>query len=225
MKIRTLLLLSLGAVPAAAGEFGASVDARAFAEQARDASVVAAPAPGASKTDAYVAASRDWRGAKWDALAALGVLVRHESVDAASWGQWCVLAAKIRTMGVQIEEEQALIRDAARARVLSDASANAADTAARLAVLDDLYSLRVYAVYANVIPRVVDEAITVKGVPSGHLYAGPTWRVAGDFDELKASSRELVGRAGFDVKDFESMEEPILKGYSAQHPLPTSCTP
>jgi hypothetical protein len=232
MKTTIALLLAALAAPAVAVDFDAAIDARAFAAEARS----AAPAPHDPPTAAFRAAPSDmdiydlladalhWQAAKADALAALDAFIRatapgHPDADSRRvWGE------RIAALGEAVEGQQALLQERAGARV--DAEEQDPGTrAARLAALRNVMALRRYAVYANLIPRVIDEAVDdADGKPSGHLYAGPTWRVAASDDDLQAADTALVAATGFPAAEFKKMGDAVSAEYNAAHPLPTACT-
>lgn len=77
-----------------------------------------------------------------------------------------------------------------------------------------LFEVRALTLYANMLPRILDEAITDEKDPKvylGHRYAGAEWAVTLSFEECGEASRALRAKAGYTEEQYKVFQDDARK--------------
>lgn len=231
--MRNFLPLALAAVvsvPAFAGEFGAEIDAGAIRGEFRASAAASAPqSPYASAPPLpYVAPERlselqdratEWPDRKADAKAALDAEVESMIRNGGDEADWRGLDARVWQVAQSAEIEQDILYNRVYDRIAGETS-DPGERQARQEAAASVARFRKYTIYANMLPRVIDEAhVNAQGEPDGRLYAGPRWALPMTWAEAQSVNRVLIPRTGISPDDYAAMDADVSKQYMAANPL------
>ncbi|MFI5348873.1 MAG: hypothetical protein ACHQ2Z_04970 [Elusimicrobiota bacterium] len=223
---KLLALLIVSALPSlvrSAG-FDASMNFSDVIDQAPPAPATPASAPQGSlpqdRTAELIRQASDWQARKDDAIDALYTLISNVEKPANAV-QWHLVGISIRDLAQGIEDQQDILYARASARVRAE-EADPKALAGRLSALEVERDFRKFAVYANMVPRIIDEAVRGDDGAGyvGRRFAGPRWKIVLTWDEVAAVNRTVVPKTGFSFDDWEAMGSAVAKEYNAQHPMP-----
>jgi hypothetical protein len=234
MKLLPLALAAAAALPAAAGDFGSGVDVSAFAAQARAQARSAAAAPGRpapspsalkplppiseGRRAVLVLRSSEWYARKDNMRLALDTLVDAVIAKGGDAAEWNGVRTRVWELAESIERQQLEVSRRVAARVASEET-DPARRAERLAAADAVRDFRMFTLYGNLIPRVIDEAETdAQGRPVGRQDAGPGWSLAMTWEESQAVDRGLVAQTGISIDDYAAIGAAVSKEDRAAHP-------
>lgn len=156
---------------------------------------------GPAKRAEIAASAARWMEAKALAGRMIDAFAAAPDLDASERER---LARRLRAMASSIEDVEAKVAELARAEI------RAAQTASTLrdgreAAVDELFAARMLALYGNLVPRLLDDAVTEGGEPVGRRWAGPEWRVAIALHESAAYNRWELAQAGFTPDRYDAL--------------------
>jgi hypothetical protein len=193
-----LPLLMLAALPCAvmAADFDPGMRFSDFVHAKAPPAQTSASVPAGSLSRRRVAEligqASDWRARKDDALNALDTLITNKESPATA-AEWHRVGINVKDSAQSIEDHLDILYSRASARVRAEET-DPKSVARRLAALEVERDFRKFAVYANIVPRVIDESVCGDGGRDcvGRRFAGPRWKIWLTWNEVTAVNRAVV---------------------------------